>query len=173
MNVREEVSKHHRFIYAKTFEDENETNDSSGSELASISGKTKKRKSGDKTATMSTHDSKSRVYDAEVESAVTASELKDSKPKSASELMFTFCYRSVGCDTYKFLDAEVAERLTSLVETLWDPLVLVDGDLEQRKEVERGFIKKRSKAILSEVVGDEELRVSIREAFLESPGETT
>ncbi|KAG3136678.1 hypothetical protein PI124_g18344 [Phytophthora idaei] len=50
--------------------------------------------------------------------------------------VFTICFGSVCCETYPFLDAKVAERLASFVETSWNPVALVDGDLGRRGEDE-------------------------------------
>ena len=143
MNMQEGDGKHHRFIYAKGLEAENESSDCV-SKLASTAGKIKKRKVGGKIM------------------ATTASE---SKPTAASELVFTFCFRSVRCDAYKFLDREVAERLVRLAKTLWNPSVLVNGDLKCREEMEERDRRNTSKPIFSEAIGNEELRMSSCEGF--------
>ncbi|CAH0480523.1 unnamed protein product [Peronospora belbahrii] len=104
-------------------------------------------------------------------SASTFSRTKQSTSKEeAEELRFTLCYRSVRCDTYKFLDVEVARRLKSLVKPLGNPLTLVNGDLQHRQEVEQSFKKDRRNAVMSQAMGEKELKKIACKGLTNLPG---
>ena len=167
MNVQDENSKHRRFVYAKKLDD---------TKLSNTSAEFTKRKrmealsssmSGANVCEPKTHGSKSKVGHSKAKRAATVSGSSDSETTAGSQLMFTLCYRSVCCATYKFLDAEVAVRLSNLVETLWDPMVLVSGDLKHRQE--KGA-KDQDTACLSKAMGDQELKRIALKGFVNAPG---
>ncbi|GMF44564.1 unnamed protein product [Phytophthora fragariaefolia] len=89
---------------------------------------------------------------------------------STEEKVFTYCFRSLDCTTFPFLDGDLATRLASFVKSPWDPLALVEGDLERRRVVEDEAKSAASKAILSKVMPDDELKKLAVQGLSYAPG---
>ncbi|KAG2945012.1 hypothetical protein PC129_g4427 [Phytophthora cactorum] len=68
------------------------------------------------------------------------------------------CFRSLNCQTYSFLDEDVAKCLASIVESEWDPMALIKGDLERRRSIEKASKVNKSKAVLSKTMSDNEVK---------------
>ncbi|KAI9994736.1 hypothetical protein PInf_011567 [Phytophthora infestans] len=49
--------------------------------------------------------------------------------------VYTLYFRSLGWETYPFLKEDVAQCLASIVASQWDPMALVDGDVERRRVI--------------------------------------
>ncbi|GMF14017.1 unnamed protein product [Phytophthora lilii] len=62
------------------------------------------------------------------------------------------------CETYAFIDKNLAMGLASIAEQPWGPMALVDADLEQRRAAEEQLKTATTKAVLSKTMSDEEVK---------------
>ncbi|KAI9994742.1 hypothetical protein PInf_011573 [Phytophthora infestans] len=84
--------------------------------------------------------------------------------------VYTLCFRSLGCETYHFLKEDVAQCLASIVASQWDPMALVDGDLERRRVIDKGTKTNTLQGALTTAIPDHELRQTARRGLACTPG---
>ncbi|KAI9994745.1 hypothetical protein PInf_011576 [Phytophthora infestans] len=84
--------------------------------------------------------------------------------------VYTLCFRSLGCETYPFLKEDVAQCLASIVASQWDPMALVDGDLERRRVIDKGTKTNTLQGALTTAIPDHELRQTARRGLACTPG---
>ncbi|EGZ26706.1 hypothetical protein PHYSODRAFT_473621 [Phytophthora sojae] len=106
-----------------------------------------------------------------------ATTMKDNlKPKkkgnaSEEEPVFTICLRLLNRVTYPFLSDGVASILSNMVESQYDPLGLVEGDLDYRDEDEKRNKNVSSYAKLSLTATRDKLLQNARKALAYAPGD--
>ncbi|TDH69515.1 hypothetical protein CCR75_008610 [Bremia lactucae] len=94
---------------------------------------------------------------------------KECVREQTAKLGFTFCFNSLGCDTYPFLTKKLAQCLANFIDSRWNPIELVDGDLNRRRTATDS--NKKSNAISSNVLPDDVLKVMASEGLVDPPGE--
>ncbi|EEY67550.1 uncharacterized protein PITG_17869 [Phytophthora infestans T30-4] len=82
--------------------------------------------------------------------------------------VYTLCFRSLCWETYPFLTEDVAQCLASIVASQWDPMALVDGDLERRGKGTEA--KKTVQEALTTAMPDHELKQTARRGLACTPG---
>ncbi|EGZ10011.1 hypothetical protein PHYSODRAFT_522222 [Phytophthora sojae] len=98
--------------------------------------------------------------------------LKPKKKGNASEdPVFTICLRLLNRVTYPFLSEDVASILSNMVESQYDPLGLVEGDLDYRDEDEKRNKDVSSYAKLSLTAKRDKLLQNARKALAYAPGD--
>ncbi|EGZ26718.1 hypothetical protein PHYSODRAFT_320623 [Phytophthora sojae] len=90
---------------------------------------------------------------------------------SEEEPVFTICLRLLNRATYPFLSDGVASMLSDMVESQYDPLGLVEGDLDYRDEDEKRNKDVSSYAKLSLTATRDKLLQNARKALAYAPGD--
>ncbi|EGZ26783.1 hypothetical protein PHYSODRAFT_475269 [Phytophthora sojae] len=90
---------------------------------------------------------------------------------SEEEPVFTICLRLLNRVTYPFLSDGVASILSNMVESQYDPLGLVEGDLDYRDEDEKRNEDASSYAKLSLTAKRDKLLQNARKALAYAPGD--
>ncbi|EGZ05178.1 hypothetical protein PHYSODRAFT_342550 [Phytophthora sojae] len=90
---------------------------------------------------------------------------------SEEDPVFTICLRLLNRATYPFLSDGVASMLSNMVESQYDPLGLVEGDLDYRDEDEKRNKDVSSYAKLSLTATRDKLLQSARKALAYAPGQ--
>ncbi|EGZ05249.1 hypothetical protein PHYSODRAFT_342634 [Phytophthora sojae] len=90
---------------------------------------------------------------------------------SEEDPVFTICLRLLNRVTYPFLSEDVASILSNMVESQYDPLGLVEGDLDYRDEDEKRNKNVSSYAKLSLTATRDKLLQNARKALAYAPGD--
>ncbi|EGZ05185.1 hypothetical protein PHYSODRAFT_250145, partial [Phytophthora sojae] len=90
---------------------------------------------------------------------------------SEEDPVFTICLRLLNRVTYPFLSDGVASMLSNMVESQYDPLGLVEGDLDYRDEDEKRNKDVSSYAKLSLTATRDKLLQNARKALAYAPGD--